>query len=82
MGPEIHMLLLMQDHIESHQLLPAQSGVGSQEKESIKTETDFTSLSLFLVSKSSFSNTGHNKQEINRPYSDTAKKHINVQSIH
>lgn len=44
MGPEIHMLLLLQELIKSHQS-PAQSGVGNRRKQRFKTDMDFTSFS-------------------------------------
>lgn len=46
MGPENHMLLLLQEHIKSQQSLPAQSRVGNKRKQSFKTEMDFTSFSF------------------------------------
>lgn len=46
MGPQIHMLLLLQKLIKSHQSLPAQSGVGNRRKQRFKTDIDFTSFSL------------------------------------
>lgn len=46
MGPEIHMLLLLQELIKSHQSLPAQSGVGSKGKQSFKIGMECTSFSF------------------------------------
>ena len=46
-GTEIHMLLLMQEYIESYESLPAQNEVGSRERQSLKTEMDFISLFSF-----------------------------------